>query len=82
MTSRGSTGHDGLALALRTALTRPASLTPAIAAEIERALRPGSGRDETRALALGMLAALLYARPDLVAESLLVPDLVLRPGDR
>jgi hypothetical protein len=67
----GSARHDGLALALRATLTRPTSLTPAIADEIGRALRPGSGREHTYTLALGTLAALLYARPDLVPESLL-----------
>lgn len=66
-----SAPRDGLALALRTALTRPASLTPAIADEIARALRPGRGREDTCTLALGTLAALLYARPDLVSDSLL-----------
>src|SRR5262245_31412688 len=62
---------DGIGTVLHTALTHPAALTPTSAATIEALLVLDSHDQGTCETALAAMAALLYARPDLVGERLL-----------
>ena len=63
--------HDFLAAILRTSLTDPLSLPPDCLTPIGRLLRQDSLDPALRELALDTLAAVLYARPDLVADEFL-----------
>src|SRR5215467_2528624 len=53
---------------LRAALTAPGQLSSSALAEVEMALGAGAS-DARRIVALGVLAAILYTRPDLVGRS-------------
>ena len=62
--------HAGLIDVLQKALTRPAALVPTSLETIERALEREDDRSQCE-LAVGAVAAVLYARPDLVDDALL-----------
>lgn len=68
--ARAPSPHDGLIDILQRALTRPASLAPARLGAIERALARTDDRRQCE-LAVSAVAAVLYARPDLVDDALL-----------
>jgi hypothetical protein len=70
-TTRAIAPLDGLGSVLKTALTHPGALTSVSAGTIGRSLKIGPRGQETCETALAALAAMLYARPDLVDEALL-----------
>jgi hypothetical protein len=63
--------RHALGVLLHVALTHPGSLSPSTLAAIAVGLRLESGQEEVCELALAALAAMTYARPDLLRASLL-----------
>jgi hypothetical protein len=63
--------RDPLAEVLEGALTAPDAVAPASAGHVASALRAAADDPSNAGLALGAFAALLYARPDLVQDTLL-----------